>query len=96
MELRLELERTVSFATIHEIQVLYPYLILILKGPDPFPQKAILDCPGIEGTIALIQRYKIGYSQIIQRRGFGIALKWLFCVLHLKHTENSKNKNTNY
>jgi len=90
--LGLNLKHRVAFANIHGIHVSYPYLILILKGPNPFPPKAILNCPGTEGTIALKQGYKFGYSQIILRHGFCVAFKWLSCVVYLKHMENKKNK----
>ena len=93
----LNLKHRVAFANIHGIHVSYPYLILILKGPNPFPPKAILNCPGTEGTIALIQGYKFGYSQIILRRGFCVAFKWFSCVVYLKHMEKkNKKQNTNY
>lgn len=91
----LNLKHRVAFANIHEIHVSYPYLISYLKGQTPFPKRQFLNCPGTEGTIALIQGYKFGYSQIILRHGFISTFKWLSCVVYLKHMEKKK-QNINY
>lgn len=89
LELRLELEHTDSYANMHEIQILYPYLTLILKGPDLFPPKTMLLLRNRRQHYFDSKIYS-GLFTSDTKAWHLTCIKWLFCFVHLKHMENPK------
>lgn len=92
LERRLDLYHTVSFANKHEIHVLYPYLIPSLKGPNSFPRKAILNCPGTRRHHSFDTKiYGWLFTNYTKAWLFGcIKMAFLWCVFEVHEAPKEK------